>query len=80
METLGIHVPTRRNESGWWGTCVCWGVGARQEVLRGPVWVGLGPGQKVATSQTTDAQLRRSVTLAESWKPGAGWGAGGNTD
>lgn len=74
METLG-DFPAERNKLE--NVCVCWGKGAGQEVLRDPVWVGVGvrvgPGQKAATSQATDAQCRRNVRLAKragSWAKG----------
>ena len=41
-----------------WKMCALKG-GEGQEVLQGPAWVRVGPGQKAATSQATDAQCRR---------------------
>lgn len=39
------------------GKCVLGGRGTRQEVLRGPAWAGVGPGQKAdAPSATGSAQ------------------------
>lgn len=33
--------------------CVLGGQRTRQEVLRGPAWVGVGPGQKADASEAT---------------------------
>lgn len=59
METLGTVSSLERNRLEWWGqVCVCVGGQGRRSsgVQRG---LGVGPGRKVATSQVTDAQLRR---------------------
>jgi hypothetical protein len=51
-------------------------VGEGEEVLQGPAWDRIGPRQKVAMSQVTDAQLKKSEKLAKS----QGAGQRDNTD
>lgn len=56
------------------GQNVCGGPGKRASRVQ--CGLGLGPGQKAAMPQATDAQLKRSVKLAKSW----GAGQRDNTD
>lgn len=76
METLGKKIPHGKEQIGMVGYMgVWWGRGRRSSgVQHGS---GVGAGQKVATSQATDAQLKGSVKrLAKSW----GAGQRDNTD
>lgn len=71
----GKNFPTEKNTRNGVGKCVCVGSGPRSS----GVWCGLGvgPGQKAAMSQATNAQLERSEKkLAKSW----GAGQRDNTD
>jgi len=75
METSGKKYPPGKKQSGT--VCVGGERGAGRgeagrEVLLGQGGLEVGPGQKAATSQATDAQPRRRVKVAKSWELGRG--------